>query len=124
MEEGAINPTIGLPELTQPWEIDSGRAQQNPVHQDPGERSSDPRRDCPGLACGCPGVSGGGVGGWWPAAGLGALSAAVHAWHLLREVTIIFIASTKVLQRGAEAEDMGEDLSQEDPMRSCCYITI
>ena len=30
---------------------------------------------------------------WWPAAGLGALSVAVHAWDLLKEVTIIFIAS-------------------------------
>ena len=31
------------------------------------------------------------MGRWWPAAGLGALSVAVHAWDLLREVTIIFI---------------------------------
>ena len=36
------------------------------------------------------------MGRWWPAAGLGALSAAVHAWDLSREVTIIFINSTKV----------------------------
>ena len=36
----------------------------------------------------------GGVGWWWPAAGLGALSAAVRAWDLLKEVTIIFITST------------------------------
>ena len=28
---------------------------------------------------------------WWPAAGLGALNVAVHAWGLLKEVTIIFI---------------------------------
>ena len=34
--------------------------------------------------------------GWWPAAGLGALSVAVHAWDLLKEVTIIFITSTMV----------------------------
>ena len=27
----------------------------------------------------------------WPAAGLEALSAAVHAWDLLKEVAIIFI---------------------------------
>ena len=33
---------------------------------------------------------------WWPAAGSGALSAAVHAWDLLKEVTIIFITSTIV----------------------------
>ena len=29
----------------------------------------------------------------WPAAGLGALSVAVHAWGLWKEVTIIFITS-------------------------------
>ena len=46
LEEVAINPTIELPELTQDWEIDSWRAQTKPcVHQDPGERSSDPTRD-------------------------------------------------------------------------------
>ena len=33
---------------------------------------------------------------WWPAAGLGALSVAVHAWDLLKEVAIIFITSTIV----------------------------
>ena len=36
------------------------------------------------------------MGWWWPAAGLGALSVTVHAWDLLREVTIIFITSTTV----------------------------
>ena len=51
----------------------------------------------------CPGVSGGGVGRWWPAAGSGALSAAVLAWDLLKEVTIIFITPTiwpQVKQQG------------------------
>ena len=38
----------------------------------------------------------GGVGQWWPAAGLGALSVAVHAWDLLKEVAIIFITPTIV----------------------------
>ena len=33
------------------------------------------------------------MGWWWPAAGLGALSIAVNAWDLLKEVTIIFITS-------------------------------
>ena len=66
------------------------------VHQDPGERSSDPAGDWPRLARECPGGSSWGVGQWWPAAGLGALSVAVHAWRLLREVTIIFITSTIV----------------------------
>ena len=37
-----------------------------------------------------------GVGWWWPAAGLGALSVAVRAWDLLKEVAIIFITSTIV----------------------------
>ena len=36
------------------------------------------------------------MGRWWPAAGLGALSAAVPAQDLLKEVTIIFITSTIV----------------------------
>ena len=34
------------------------------------------------------------MGGWWPAAGSGALSAALLAQDLLKEVTIIFITST------------------------------
>ena len=36
------------------------------------------------------------MGPWWPAARLGALSVAVHAWDLLKEVTVIFITSTIV----------------------------
>ena len=51
------------------------------------------------------GVSGGGTGRQWPAAGLGALSVAVRAWDLLKEVTIIFITSIivwpQVKQQGA-----------------------
>ena len=99
MEEVTINPTLELSELTQDWEIYSRRAQQNLVHQDPGEGSSDPTGDCPGLACGGLGVSGRGVGWRRPAAGLGTLSGAVHAWDLLREVTIIFITSNIVWPR-------------------------
>ena len=34
------------------------------------------------------------MGQRWPDAGLGAMSVAVHAWNLLKEVTIIFIIST------------------------------
>ena len=34
-----------------------------------------------------------------PAAGLGALSMAVHAWDLLKEVAIVFITSTIVRSR-------------------------
>ena len=55
-----------------------------------------PTRDQPRLVWECPGVSSRGVGWWWPAAGLGALSVAVHAWGLLKEVAIIFITSTIV----------------------------
>ena len=36
------------------------------------------------------------MGQQWPAAGLGALSVAVHAQDLLEEVAIIFITSTIV----------------------------
>ena len=36
------------------------------------------------------------MGQQWPAAGSGTLSVAVHAWELLKEVTIIFITSTIV----------------------------
>ena len=35
-------------------------------------------------------------GSWWPVAGLGSLSVAVHSWVLLKKVTIIFITSTIV----------------------------
>ena len=33
--------------------VPSKSAQENFVHQDPGERNSDHTGDCPGLACGC-----------------------------------------------------------------------
>ena len=36
------------------------------------------------------------LGQGWPTAWLGALSVAVHAWDLLKEVTIIFITSTTI----------------------------
>ena len=36
---------------------------------------------------------------WWPAAELGELSVAGHAWDLLKEITIIFITSTIVWPR-------------------------
>ena len=56
------------------------------------DRSSDPTR----LACECSGVSSGGVGWRWPAAGSGALSVAVSAGDLLKEVVIILIISSIV----------------------------
>ena len=60
----------------------------------PGERSSDPTRDWPRAARECPGVSSRGVGGrwllqgWGHCVGLGALSRAVRAGHLLKEVPL------------------------------------
>ena len=44
----------------------------------------------------CPGVSGGGMGLRWPAAGSGALSVAECARELLKEAAIIFTTSTTV----------------------------
>ena len=92
MEEVTTNPTIELLELTQDWETDSWQAKTEPcVHQHWGERSSDLTRDWLRLALKCPGISGGGLGQRWPAAGLGALSVAMHSWDLLKEIAIIFI---------------------------------
>ena len=64
----------------------------------------------------------------WPAAGLGARTAAVHAWDLLREVTIIFITSTRVCcqvksREGTQAHPSTENwtkdlLSMALPMRT------
>ena len=61
------------------------------MQQDPGVRSSDPTKDSHRPDLECPGVSHGGIGQGWPAAGLGALSVAVHAWDLLKEVAIILL---------------------------------
>ena len=78
-------------------ETDYWRAQTEPcTHQDPGERSSDPTRDWPRLDSERPGVSGRGVGGQWPASGLGAMSVAVCAWDFMKEDTIVFITCTTV----------------------------
>ena len=65
------------------------------VHQDPGERAVTPQETDPDLPSSVH-ISSRGMGRWWPAAGLGALSVAVHAWDLLKEVAIIFITSTIV----------------------------
>ena len=42
-----------------------------PCAPGPGRKKQCPHRDCPGLACGYPGISGGGMGPWWPATGWG-----------------------------------------------------
>ena len=48
---------------------------------------------------------------WWPAAGLGALSGAVHAWDLLREVIIIFIfGGSKITADGDCSHDIKRHL--------------
>ena len=48
------------------------------------------------LACGCPEVSRKSLGWWWPAAGSGAQTVAVHVWNLLRVVITVFIKFTIV----------------------------
>ena len=69
-----------------------------------GKGAVSPQETEPDLPVNCAGVSGRGVGQWWPAAGSGALSAGMPAWDLLKEVTIIFITSTidwpQVKQKG------------------------
>ena len=96
-----LTPPQSCQNLPRTRETDSYRAQTKPcIHQDPGERSSDPTRDWPRLACECLGVPGGDVGWQWPAAGTENLSVAVHAQDLLKEVTIFFITSIIVLVSG------------------------
>ena len=69
-----------ITELTQDWGNRLFEGTNKTFHaQDPGKRRSDPTRDQPRFACECPGISGGGVGRWWPAAVLGAMSVAVPA---------------------------------------------
>ena len=46
-----------------------GGQKENFIHRNPGERSNDPTRDWPRLACECPGDSSRGMGQQWPAAG-------------------------------------------------------
>ena len=72
-----------------------GGHKQNLVHTRTQEkRAMTPQETDPDLPVKCPGVSGGGLGQWWPAAGLGALSAAVCAGDILKAVP--FITSTIV----------------------------
>ena len=67
---------------------------QNLVSTRTWERNSDPTRNRPRLTCEYLGVTSGGMGWQWPATGLGALSVAVPAWDLLKEVSIVFIISS------------------------------
>ena len=93
-----INSTTGLPELTQDW---GSRLLEgtNKSLCTPGPRRKEqwPHKR---LTRTCPLVSRSlqqrGVGRGWPVAELGALSAALPAWDLLKKITIIFITSTRV----------------------------
>ena len=97
LQRGPINPTIELPELTQDWGSTFGGHKQNLVHTRTQEKGAvtpqetDP--DLPVSVLGSPAevwVGGG------PAAGSGALSGAVCAWDLVKEVAVVFTTSTKV----------------------------
>ena len=55
-----------------------------------------PKRTNPDMPMTVQETSSGGVGWWWPAPESEALSAAMHARNLLKEVAIIFITSTIV----------------------------
>ena len=97
LEEVTINPTIEPPEVTRDW---GNRLLEgtNRTSCAPGPRRKEqgPYKRLTRSALGYPSVCGGGVGQQWPVAGSGALSASVHTWDLLKEVTIIFITSTIV----------------------------
>ena len=69
---------------------------QNPVCTRSQEKKAVSPQETVGLACECQRVSSGGMGQWWPASGLEALSVSVYAWDLLKEVAFIFITSTIV----------------------------
>ena len=102
LEEVAINPTIEPLELTQDW-VNRLLEGTNKTLCAPGPRRKEQwphKRLTHSLACECPGVSSGGMGRQWPAAGSGALNAGVCAWNLLKEVTIIFITPTMVWPQG------------------------
>ena len=88
---------IWLQNFHRTGETDSWRAQTKLcVHQDPGERSSDPTRDWVKLVCECPGVSGRAVGRQWPAVGSGALDTLVLVQVLWKKIAIIAITPTIV----------------------------
>ena len=95
LEEVAMNPSQSHQNLhrtvqTHTWMAKTKAA----VHQDSGERSRNPTRNWPKHSPEYPWVSAGGISRRWPTSGLGALSAAVCAWDLLKEVAIISITST------------------------------
>ena len=54
------------------------------------------------------------MGWWWPIAGLGVLSVAVHVWDLLKEASIIFIISTIVWPQANNREGTQPHSSTEN----------
>ena len=57
------------------------------------------------------------MGQRWPDAGLGALSVAVRAWDLSKEVTIIFITSTIVWPQVNNREATQPHPSKENSLK-------
>ena len=90
LEEVSLKPTIELPEFTEDLGKHTlGGHKQKLVRTRTQEKEAVTKQETdPDLPIECPGVSGSSVGWWWPAVGLGALSATVPAWDLLKEVTI------------------------------------
>ena len=83
-----LTPPQRCQNLQRTGETDSWRVETKPwVHKKRGERSSDSTKR-PRLYCECSGVSGGGMGQWWPAAELGELHAAVFAWDFWRKLSL------------------------------------
>ena len=87
------SPLTPLPELKQDWELDSWKTQTEPhMHQDPGERSSDPQEtdpDLPRSVQGSPAEAwiGGGLlqgwGHWGSSAYMGPFEGGHHFLHYL-----------------------------------------
>ena len=64
------------------------------------------------------------MGQWWPAAGLGAPSVAVHAWDLLKEVAIIFFTSTIVWSQVNNREGTQPCPSTENWMKDLLSMAL
>ena len=64
------------------------------------------------------------MGWWWLAAGLGTLSVAVHAWDLLRDVTIIFITSSIVWPQVKGREGTQLHLSTENWIKDLLSMAL
>ena len=100
-----LTPPQSHQNLPRTGETDSWRMQTKPcLHQNPGEKSSFSTTDWPRLACECPGVSGGSMGRWWPAEVSEALSVAMHAWNLRKDLIFItYIVWPQVKQQGGNS---------------------